>query len=341
MAYGAAPLYQNEFNQGMYGTTMGGDQMSMPYNPGNMMGAKNKNELITGATKHRRINVVSACICLFLPWLTFCFTSAAYSFSMHYYYPDVMKIITYLIAVPLALATVLKLYTTFTKLMNKSWVRDGGESASWLLFALVSCSVAFAMAISFGNYNFAANMQPYYDLMNLESYVGVNPAQMRGQELMDAGKVEFAKGVKLDTKNAIGFKNLDTYCVAPITFGTNVLASYDFFAVGKNCCLDTPGGVQYHCGAYNDKHARSGVRIIDDADRDFYRLAVQQAQSAFAIKAIHPLFFHWTSDAQTDVDAYKRAGYQALLLGIMTHFVVQTFLVFTAVSCFARLNAYW
>jgi hypothetical protein len=39
---------------------------------------------------------------------------------------------------------------------------------------------------------------------------------------------------KLDTTKSRGFKSLNLYCVAPIVNGDTKLATYDFWAVGKN-----------------------------------------------------------------------------------------------------------
>ena len=64
----------------------------------------------------------------------------------------------------------------------------------------------------------------------------VYPNRMLGQQLLDAGIVQFAPGSQLDVKKSMGFKNGELYCVAPIVFGTASPVSYDFWAVGKDCC---------------------------------------------------------------------------------------------------------
>lgn len=64
-------------------------------------------------------------------------------------------------------------------------------------------------------YNYAHNMRGIYDVQSLNAFVEVNPATMRGQELMDAGRVQFVAGANINFNLANGFKNTDTYCVAP------------------------------------------------------------------------------------------------------------------------------
>lgn len=64
----------------------------------------------------------------------------------------------------------------------------------------------------------------------------VYPNRMLGQQLLDAGIVQFAPGSQLDVKKSMGFKNGNLFCVAPIVFGTASPVSYDFWAVGKDCC---------------------------------------------------------------------------------------------------------
>merc|ERR550537_1829450 len=88
--------------------------------------------------------------------------------------------------------------------------------------------------------NFWYNMQPFYDIENLNTYPSVNPARERGQQLMDAGRVYFADGTGLDMKKAMGFKNLDLYCVCPIVNGNAQLASYDFWAVVSTAAVESP-----------------------------------------------------------------------------------------------------
>eukprot|EP00971_Amphidinium_carterae_P179620 3562419-Amphidinium_carterae.1 len=47
--------------------------------------------------------------------------------------------------------------------------------------------VIITMCLSGGDMNFWYNMQPFYDVENLNTYPSVNPAREKGQQLMDAG----------------------------------------------------------------------------------------------------------------------------------------------------------
>eukprot|EP00440_Ansanella_granifera_P050623 gb/GFBE01054868.1/.p1 GENE.gb/GFBE01054868.1/~~gb/GFBE01054868.1/.p1 ORF type:complete len:327 (+),score=66.03 gb/GFBE01054868.1/:1-981(+) len=312
---------------GMYGSPYGAQDAMGPSKP--LMGAPNN-------MGRRRMNLVASVFALFLPWGLFCGVFALQSFSLRYTSPALCTGITVAIGVPLFLFTAWKIFWSLKTLIYGQPFVDTGSNTLWTLFIGVTMCVAFALAVLGGSYNYNQYMRPIFDVTALNSYVSVNPTTMRGQELMDAGKVQFVSGANLDFRLANGFKNTDVYCVAPITVDNAVLSSYDFWAVGKNCCSDQQA--DFKCGAYNLEGAKGGVRVTSDADRDFYRLAVQQAQSSHAIKAIHPLFFTWTTDASTSVEDAERAGYQGLLVGMFGHFLFQSLLVVTAVACFAKVR---
>mmetsp|Transcript_6387 Transcript_6387/g.11682 ORF Transcript_6387/g.11682 Transcript_6387/m.11682 type:complete len:326 (+) Transcript_6387:94-1071(+) len=285
-------------------------------------------------TRHR-VNLVGMITAQFLPWFVFIGMFALWSFKLRYTSPGAVIITT------VALGTIVGLYALYRVQLSCRAVCYGnfqlvetGKFTVWSLFIAVTAAIAFALGMLLGSYNYQTNLRSIYDVLSLNAYVEVNPATMRGQELMDAGKVQFVAGADLDFHLANGFKNTDVFCVAPITVNKAALASYDFWAVGKNCCSDQQA--DFKCGAYNGDGPKGGLRITSDTDRDFYRLAVQQAESAFAIKAIHPLFFEWTEDSAEQVLDDERVGYQLFLLGIIGHFAFQGFLVIIAVACFTK-----
>lgn len=188
----------------------------------------------------KRFNLVGGVFALFIPWTLFCLVVALWSFDFRYLHPAATVGITLIFVIPLVLMTVYKVIQSFRALVYGRYnLVDTGDKAAWTLFILISCCVALICAFLLGNYNYQMNMRGVYDVTSMNSYVGVNPSTMRGQELMDAGQVQFIDGTNLDFKYANGFKNTDVYCVAPITFKDTVLSAYDFWAVGKNCCSDS------------------------------------------------------------------------------------------------------
>eukprot|EP00450_Noctiluca_scintillans_P002657 CAMPEP_0194489264 /NCGR_PEP_ID=MMETSP0253-20130528/8865_1 /TAXON_ID=2966 /ORGANISM="Noctiluca scintillans" /LENGTH=305 /DNA_ID=CAMNT_0039329703 /DNA_START=74 /DNA_END=991 /DNA_ORIENTATION=- len=277
--------------------------------------------------KRRRMNLVAICLNIFMPWLLFSWVFGVLSYSFHYQHP--------FLAWCCALAGfVVAGVQAFLAVQARKRERD----PMWYTFGAVACFVAVVLGCIFGDLNFWYNMQPYYDIENLNTYPSVSPSREKGQQLMDAGRVYFADGTALDMRKAMGFKNLDLYCVAPIVNSNSQLASYDFWAVGINCCSGVAS--DFRCGEFNNPHARSGLRLMRDDQRPFFRLAVQQAEAAYNIKATHPLFFYWMQDPVAEMNAYRNDGFKYYLLGIFSHFSFNLFCVVAAVVGFSKIGRY-
>mmetsp|Transcript_122139 Transcript_122139/g.353130 ORF Transcript_122139/g.353130 Transcript_122139/m.353130 type:complete len:338 (+) Transcript_122139:95-1108(+) len=324
-AYGTYDVYGAAASGGGYGAA----SMFAP------LQSKQGAMMVAPPGRKRRLNVVAICLNVFVPWLIFCLVASMLSFEMHYAKPETVQAV---IIVILALAVLVG----SLDVAYLYWKRQRGEgnfaNATWLLFLCVCVLVAVGLAVPFGNRNFWANSQIFFDITALNSYNGVDPSRMRGQELMDAGRVLFANGTHLDLSRSMGFRNVDTYCVAPITGGAVVgnplLASYDFWAVGKDCC--SSNSADFRCGEYNNAEARAGMRLMRDSDRAFFRLAVQQAESAYGIKATHPLFFHWVRDPVAETYQYQQSAFQMYTVGMFGYFVLQVVLVFIGASVFSK-----
>lgn len=277
--------------------------------------------------KRRRMNLVAIVVNIFMPWLTFAALYAVMSFSFHYQHPAAAWALVgvgFLVAIMAGF------------LAQRTMARE--RDPMWYTFAAIALFLAVVAAMVFGDMNFWFNMQPFYDIENLNTYPSVNPAREKGQQLMDSGRVYFADGTGLDMRKAMGFKNLDLYCVAPIVHGEEQLASYDFWAVGVNCCSGVSS--DFRCGEFNNPHARSGLRLMRDDQRPFFRLAVQQAEAAYNIKATHPLFFYWMQDPVAEMNSYRDDGFKYYLLGIFTHFAFNLFCVVCAVVLFSKIGRY-
>merc|ERR1740139_745428 len=172
-------------------------------------------------------------------------------------------------------------------------------------------------------------MQPAFHVDHLATYNNVDPSSqrmwtgedvsVRGKRYQDAGKVYFTHDTIVDRSKSASFKEGDVFCVAPIVNPScKKNCGYDFWAVGLNCC-----GLQeadFRCGAYNNTHARSGLREIVETWRPFFRMAVLQAEGTHGITSRHPVFFHWVEDPVTEQTSWKRGGYQRFIVSMVVSF---------------------
>lgn len=285
--------------------------------------------------RRRRINSVAVIVAVIVPWMIFSTVFVAMSFSIHYHQPLVSLVVTLM-----GLAVVI--WSGYAAMSERDETVDPKPShdSKWYAFIFATCLFAWTLAVVSGEANFYTNMQPFYDVQNLNTYSAVDPSQAQGQQLMDAGRVLFSADAKLDLQKAMGFRNKDRYCVAPITVSRGnesslPLATYDFWAVGINCCSGNQA--DFHCGEFSNPNAHGGLRLMQEEARPFFRLAVQQAEAAYGIKAAHPLFFTWMQDPIMEVNAYQEEGLKYCLMGVFSHFSLQLFIVAVAVMMFSRL----
>merc|ERR1719195_403944 len=259
------------------------------------------------------------------------------SFSLHYESPEIAFFICGLC---MLIVITLGFFAVIT--LRSGAASELGHGANWYIFTFLTTLLAWCLGVAFGDVNFTRNMQPYYDMKNLNVYPAVDVTRMRGQQLMDAGRMVFVPRSQLDLRYAMGFRNTDLYCAAPVARrevngSVPRLLNYDFWAVGMNCCKGD--GSDWNCGQwYDDPQARAGLRLMRDEQRPFFRLAVQQALAAYNIKATHPIFLHWVKDPIEAMKDYELNGWKSLLLGMFSHFSLQLCLVTAAAVGFARLG---
>jgi len=284
-------------------------------------------ESVFAPGKRRRLNLVAICTNIFLPWLLFCGIYTQMTFTAHYLHPRAAKASVFV-------GLVFALIAGCMAYRQKQREFD----PMWFTFSSLAFFVATILAGVFGNMNFVYNMEPYYSMESLNTYPSVNPAKEKGQALMDAGRAYFVEGAGLDAKKSIGFKNDDLYCVAPISYGADQLATYDFWAVGVNCCSGVSS--DFRCGEYNNPHARAGLRLMRNDQRPFFRLAVQMAEAAYNIKSTHPLFFSWVQDPVAELNTYRDDGFKYYLWGILSYFVFNAVTVGCSTWGFSKIGAY-
>jgi len=305
--------------------------LSRPQHYGGFGGSAPKKAVFHDEERHR-LNLASYYQCLFVPWLFFCATYALMSCSLQYFKPAM----AYLVLALCAVVVLASGWIPFKLFIGKTALRE----PSWHIFFFVTMVVAFFLGVVFGNLNYSECMHEYFDYKNLDIFPEVSPLHTKGQQVMSGGRVHFDNNSVLDITRSMSFKNLDTYCVAPISVvegGTTLpLKTYDFWAVGLGCCSEN--AADFHCGEYRNPHAHSGLRLLADGQRDFFRLAVQQAEAAHGIKAEHPLFFYWVEDANSEMESFKRDGYKYYLIGVFAHFGWQLLAVSLASAAFAKIG---
>jgi len=269
-------------------------------------------------------------LCIVLPSLIFALVYYARAMWVRYQYPWLS----------VGIATWFFLMVLFTGAMalgsclGKNKTGDSGL-VSFLLF--FTCLLAWAAAFYTGDITFHQYTENYYGLMRLNTYRSVDPQKSNGQQVMDAGVIEFTPGSSLDLRHSIGFKDGDVYCVAPVMKnGTGIghgQTHVDFWAVGVNCCSGK--AADFSCGEYKMASTRSGVRLVNDDQRQFFRLAVQKAEAQYNIQATNPIFLHWIGTPSEEVNALYDDYIGSFIKNVFGFVCIQLFIVAAAAIVFA------
>jgi len=272
--------------------------------------------------KRKSINLYAAFIAFIIPFAIFCTIFAATSL-LPFYYPWTNEVI---IGIDAAFIICIFFYAV-DGCYGEARVGKpkGNNHPFWFSYNVLFSSLALITGYFLARYNYDLNLLPYFVMSGLHSYGTVDPLMTKGQMVMDGGIFNFTEDSVLDIPHAMAFRGADdVYCVAPISVtGPNAtsppaaLPSYDFWAVGTNCCNGNGNqGQIFRCGEWDVTDARGGLRVLKDDQTPYFRLAVQQAEAAYNIKAVSPVFLYWMADPKGEIDAYLNDGIAFLVNGI-------------------------
>jgi hypothetical protein len=209
--------------------------------------------------------------------------------------------------------------------------RGKGGVYFWQGLAFFLSLIAWGWAVFDGNNNFQNFMQPYFDLQQLNVYKGVDPSSSGGNQYMDFAIMDFVNEAAVEPRYAMAFKNRETYCAAPIKLNGTDPESYDFWAVGMNCCTSR---YDFSCGP---KHARSGLRVARESQRSFYELTVRQAAASYNLRVSNPVYLQMVDDPAREIDAYRDDAYRTFIHAAFYFVCVEVGLVVVAAFTFSKM----
>jgi hypothetical protein len=274
-----------------------------------------------------RMNIIPMFLAVFLPWVIYIVVSHINSFQIRHVRP----------AQCFALTSVFWIgWLFYVRFCIQS--RRRHPEPTWYSYFALMIGFAVVFGTAFGNANYVKNMSQYYNEKDMKIINHLDPDLERGQNVLDAGLFYFADGTHVNTAHSWHFMAGTLYCVAPLSGmrGSPVTQTYDFWAVGKDCCSTSASDFQ--CGDWANPKARSGARVFDQDDIDHYRLAVEQTETLFDIMATNPVFILWQEDPLATILAWSRIGFSWWLKSVCAFFVFSLFCVVMATSQFAYIG---
>jgi len=245
----------------------------------------------------KEIKLCQAILLAIIPWYVFVTVSIAFALAYHQH-----KGATWALLILAALV--------FISLVNIF------RAEKWLFFTSALCLVALGTAAAVGLFTYSEFLGKYWDSRDSHAYANVLPSE-DAAGYADAGKLVFAEEARLDVSRALGYKDVNVYCVAPILDDAPA-KEVQFWAVGVDCCEQRGF---FDCDDAWDSDAKSGVVVSPLRHwHTQYALAVQQAEHTFELaSAPEPVFVRWVVDPDRLTRNYFRFGMGILIVATVAH----------------------
>jgi len=206
----------------------------------------------------------------------------------------------------------------------------------------LACGVCLFAAISgtfTGIYAYEVYTGPFYAVVLGREYGDV-VASSPGASYQDGGRFHFARTSAPDYNRVIGFKNRDSYCVAPVVdTGSLQTRKVTFWAVGINCCSFRGDFKCGDAGKDSSGMVRGAARAAPDGVffrpwEAGYANAIRQAAAVYDLEVDEEaILVKWVDDPGAASRALIFCSLGVVLLGAALFALVSLVtLAFTAVS---------
>ena len=113
------------------------------------------------------------------------------------------------------------------------------------------------------------------------------------------------------------------------------LASYDFWAIGINCCSPSDPSFTGCAGLMNKQAVPAGLRLMYPQQGAYFRLAISQAEAEFGLEASDaPLLFYWSADPDKSLAKFAHSAFETKIRHTFLHGSVNLVLSFLLVAVY-------
>jgi hypothetical protein len=261
--------------------------------------------------RKRKLSVRAVFAALAMPCVLFCCAVYVTAFWLRFYHPFV--------CLGILAITVLATSILCAKGLNSG---INHETPSWFGFFSTSMGCALICGLLVGQALYQHCMKVTYSTESLLAFQNVYPNRVgTGAEVPPFGSIDFATGTRVDMSKSMGFAGDGVFCVAPLVVAGEPMPSYEFWAVGKDCCTDASN--DFHCEGFDEVQNVAGFHLMNNTAESYYLKAVQRAMQAYGFAVVHPVFVENKDYALSALKARKLDGIIVFSFAVCLHFFVQ------------------